>query len=102
MTKESDPLELALANYAKQVKEIEAIEAQILEIRRQIEIADELTPTQLRALEIIRAEGPILGKTVAKRLDIKWHTLKTHVLPGLRSHGVTNDKNGKGYYIPSR
>lgn len=58
-----------------------------------------LNATQRAAFEIIRDEGPILGKTLAKRLGIAGDTLRKHVLPALKPHGLTNRRNGRGYAI---
>jgi hypothetical protein len=56
-----------------------------------------LTENQRLALKIIRAEGPILGKTLAKLLGIAESTLRRHVIPPLRRLGVKNNRKGDGY-----
>jgi hypothetical protein len=61
-----------------------------------------LNPKQLKALEIIRADGPIQGKALAKRIDRKESTLRKHIIPALKPFGVKNDNDGDGYYVAPR
>jgi hypothetical protein len=58
-----------------------------------------LNATQLAALEIIeKSSGPILGKNLAKQLDIEESSLRSHIIPKLKPFGVRNDRVG-GYYV---
>lgn len=59
-----------------------------------------LNPTQAKAYEIIRSDGPIPGKLLAKKLKVAESSLRRHVVSRLVKHGVRNDRNGHGYYIP--
>lgn len=65
---------------------------------RQNPPADSLSQTQRKALEIIKSDGPIQGKTLAKKLRIAQATLRKHVLPKLREFGVQNHRSGDGYF----
>ena len=58
-----------------------------------------LNETQSQAYRIIRDEGPIAGKNLAKKLGIEDTTLRKHILPPLRDRGVRNDRTGDGYYL---
>ncbi|MCE9556433.1 MAG: hypothetical protein K8T91_24045 [Planctomycetes bacterium] len=58
-----------------------------------------LTPKQREAYQLISSEGPIIGKTIARRIEVELPTLKRHILPALRPLGLTNDQQGDGYYI---
>ena len=61
-----------------------------------------LSATQAKAYAIIRDQGPIAGKVLAKRLSVSESTLRRHVVPKLRRHGIKNDRAGEGYYLPSQ
>ena len=56
-----------------------------------------LKEKQLEALEIIEADGPILGKNLATRLKLRLSTIRSHTIPALKAFGVKN--KGDGYYI---
>ena len=58
-----------------------------------------LNETQRKAYDILRKQGPLVGKVLAKRVGISLSTLKRHVIPALRSFGVRNDHDKTGYYI---
>jgi hypothetical protein len=49
------------------------------------------------ALEVIEKDGPILGKALAKRINLEFATLRRHIVPKLKPLGVKND--GHGYYL---
>lgn len=57
-----------------------------------------LNETQEIALKIIREEGPILGKNLAKRIGLEESSLRRHVIPSLKPHGVKSGRSG--YYVP--
>jgi hypothetical protein len=59
-----------------------------------------LSETQRAALLKIKEEGPILGKALAKRIDVEESTLRRHILPALKPHGVRNGRGG--YYVAPR
>ncbi len=63
------------------------------------EVPANFNATQKKAFAVILSDGPILGKHLARRVGVKWATLKRHVLPPLRTVGVKNDRNCGGYYI---
>jgi hypothetical protein len=58
-----------------------------------------LNPKQAEAYTIIRNEGPIAGKLLARRLKVKGDSLRKHVLSALKKHGLRNDRDGDGYYF---
>jgi hypothetical protein len=58
-----------------------------------------LNASQSKAYTIIRDQGPIPGKLLAKQLKVQGDTLRRHILPALQKHGVRNDRNGQGYYL---
>jgi hypothetical protein len=49
------------------------------------------------ALKVIREDGPIPGKALAKRIHLEFSTLRRHIVPKLKTCGVKND--GDGYYV---
>ena len=49
------------------------------------------------ALQVIEKDGPILGKALAKRINLEFATLRRHIVPKLKPLGVKND--GQGYYL---
>lgn len=61
-----------------------------------------LTARQREAYRIIKEDGPIIGKQIAKRLHVSPATLRRHILPSLKSLGLANDRGGEGYYISRR
>jgi hypothetical protein len=58
---------------------------------------DQLGKRASEALEIIRSDGPIQGKALAKRIHIEFSTFRKHIVPQLKACGVKND--GRGYYV---
>lgn len=58
-----------------------------------------LNPTQKKALDYIREHGPIDGKDLAKAIGIEFESLRTHIIPPLKRHGVYNHRNGEGYSL---
>jgi hypothetical protein len=70
-----------------------------------LESEPHLSPTAAAALAIIRAEKGkgIPAKTIASRLaengvSIEESTLRKHILPKLRPHGIKNERARGGYY----
>ena len=66
------------------------------------QVPQSLTEKHLKALEIIRNEGPITGKRLAQKLHIEDSTLRRSYIPKLKQFGVENDRRGDGYYIAPR
>jgi|GEM_PF-4858039 len=56
-----------------------------------------LTETQKQVLELIREAGPIMGKQICQRIGGNGSSLRTHIIPALKPHGVRS--SGTGYYI---
>jgi hypothetical protein len=67
-----------------------------------------LSQTQSAVLSIIKAEPKgkgiqakeIVRKLKGKHIEIAESTLRRHVLPGLKAHGVINHKAAGGYLVP--
>jgi hypothetical protein len=54
---------------------------------------------QRLAYEVIRDHGPIPGKPLATKVKVSGDTLRRHILPALKPHGLRNDRDGRGYYL---
>jgi hypothetical protein len=59
--------------------------------------SDGLSEKVSTAFQIVKEEGPIQGKALAKRIDLEFSTLRRHIVPKLKALGVKND--GNGYYV---
>jgi len=57
-----------------------------------------LSKNKQTALEIIKNDGPIVGKLIAKKVGIEESTFHTHYVQQLKLYGVKNDDDGEGYY----
>ena len=58
-----------------------------------------LTDSQKAAFDLIKKEGPLLGRQIVNRLGIGSESSFTrHYVPPLKAHGVKN-RRGLGYYI---
>ena len=55
---------------------------------------------KLHAFEYIKENGPKKGLLIARSLNIEENTFLSHYVPELKKHGVKNDGNGDGYYVP--
>ena len=89
-----------LLKQIKSQQEEEERKLAVAELKASRSAESGLNPTQAKALQIIKSEGPILGKVLARRLKITEPSLRRHVIQRLAKCGVKNDRNGHGYYLP--
>jgi len=58
-----------------------------------------LNSKQQAALDLIRAEGPITGDVLARRIKVDPGHLRARIIPTLTPYGVANRRNQDGYFI---
>lgn len=59
-----------------------------------------LSKVQLKAFKFICRNGPVVGREVAEYMGITVSSFNSRYVPALKSHGIRNNDDKKGYFHP--